>query len=227
VAAIWAHRGASAIEPENTLEAFRAAKALGADGVELDVRRSRDSALVIRHDATLSDGRIIHELGVGDLPPEVPLLDAALDACDGMVVNIEIKNVQVDIDFDPSQFLAEAVVALVQERKAHGDVVVSCFGLDAIDRVRALDPSIPTGYLTSATWDQVTSLQRAIDGGHTAFHPYHLVVNRELVVRAHDAGLTVNTWTVDEPDRIRWLVEECRVDAIVTNVPDVARSALR
>jgi glycerophosphoryl diester phosphodiesterase len=224
--AIWAHRGASVVEPENTLEAFRKARALGADGVELDVRRTRDSAMAVRHDATLADGRIVHELDVRDLPADVPLLAAALDACDGMVVNIEIKNVPVDIDYDPSEFLAEAVVALVQERGAQDDVVVSCFGLDAIDRVRALDPSIPTGYLTSATWDQVRALQRAIDGGHTAFHPNQVSVNRELVVRAHDAGLTVNTWTVDDPDRIRWLVEECGVDAIITNVPDVARSAL-
>ena len=65
----------------------------------------------------------------------------------------------------------------------------------------------------------------AIDGGHDAFHPYHLVVNAELVAAAHDAGLAVNTWTADEPDRIRWLAD-CGVDAIITNVPDVALAAL-
>jgi glycerophosphoryl diester phosphodiesterase len=226
MAAIWAHRGASVAKPENTLDAFRAAKALGADGVELDVRRSRDSALVIHHDATLADGRAIHELEVGDLPPEVPLLDAALDACDGLVVNIEIKNVPIDVDWDPSEFVAEAVTALVQERGAQELVVVSCFGLAAIDRVRALDPSIPTGYLISARWDQVGALQRAVDGGHAAFHPHESVVTADLVARAHDAGLAVNTWTVDDPDRMRWLVDECGVDAIITNVPDVARAAL-
>jgi glycerophosphoryl diester phosphodiesterase len=226
MAAIWAHRGASVAERENTFEAFRAAKALGADGVELDVRRSRDRALVVNHDATLADGRAIHELEVGDLPPEVLLLDAALDACDVLVVNIEVKNVPIDIDWDPSEFVAEAVAALVQERRAQERVVVSSFGLAAIDRVRALDPSIPTGYLISARWDQVGALQRAVDGGHTAFHPHASVVTPDLVARAHAAGLAVNTWTVDDPDRVRWLVEECGVDAIITNVPDVARAAL-
>jgi glycerophosphoryl diester phosphodiesterase len=223
---IWAHRGASRAERENTLAAFRAARSLGADGVELDVRRSADRGLVVHHDATLADGRAIHELQVADLPADVPLLDAALDACDGMVVNIEIKNVPVDIDWDPSEFLAEAVVALLQERKAHEDVLVSCFGLDAIDKVRRLDPSIPTGYLISARWDQVGALQRAIDGGHTAFHPHESAVTPELVGRAHDAGLAVNVWTVDDPDRMRWLAEECGVDAVITNVPDVARATL-
>jgi glycerophosphoryl diester phosphodiesterase len=170
---------------------------------------------------------LVEECGVDAVITNVPdVARAALDACDGLFVNIEIKNVEVDVDWDPTQVLAEAVVALVQERKAHEDVVVSCFGLACIDRVRALDPTIPTGYLASARWDQVGALQRAIDGGHTAFHPYHLVVNPDLVARAHDAGLVVNTWTVDEPDRMKWLVEECGVDAVITNVPDVARAAL-
>ena len=226
MADIWAHRGASRAKPENTLEAFREAKAQRADGVELDVRRTRDGAMAVRHDATLDDGRAIHELDVHDLPDFVPLLDAALDACDGMVVNIEIKNVPVDIDFDPTEQMADAVVALVTDLGLQSSVVVSSFSLATIDRVRALDPTIPTGYLTSVRWDQVTSLQRAIDGGHGHFHPMDPVVNAELVRLAHDAGIRVNTWTVDDPDRMRWLVDDCGVDAVITNVPDVARVAL-
>ena len=226
MADIWAHRGASRAKPENTLDAFREAKAQGADGVELDVRRSRDGAMVIHHDAVLPDGRPIFETAVADLPPHVPLLDAALEACDGMVVNIEIKNVPVDIDFDPDESMAAAVVELVNDLGLHDGVLVSCFSLDTIDRVRALDPSIPTGYLTSARWDQVEAMQRALDHGHGALHPMDLVVNADLVRRAHDAGLRVHTWTVDDPDRMRWLVDGCGVDAIITNVPDVARAAL-
>ena len=224
--AIWAHRGASVARRENTVDAFAEARAQGAAGVELDVRRTADRAMAIHHDAALADGRLVVELSARDLPPEIPLLDAALDACAGMIVNIEIKNVEVDPDFDPDQFLAGAVVDLVHERDASGSVLVSCFGLDAIDRVRALDPGIPTGYLASARWDQHHALQRAIDGGHSAFHPYDLVVNPHLVAAAHDAGVAVNVWTVDDPDRIRWLAYECGVDAIITNVPDVALAAL-
>lgn len=224
--AIWAHRGASVARRENTIEAFAEARAQGAAGVELDVRRTADRAMAIHHDAALADGRLVVELAARDLPAEVPLLDAALDACDGMIVNIEIKNVEVDPDFDPDQFLAGAVVDLVHQRGAAGSVLVSCFGLAAIDRVRALDPEIPTGYLASARWDQRHALQRAVDGGHSAFHPYDLVVNPDLVAAAHDAGVSVNVWTVDDPDRIRWLAQECGVDAIITNVPDVALAAL-
>lgn len=224
--AIWAHRGASVARTENTLEAFTEARAQGAAGVELDVRRSADGAMAVHHDAELADGRRIVDLSAAELPAHVPLLDAALDACAGMIVNIEIKNVEVDPDFDPDQFLSRAVVDLVRERGASGEVIVSCFGLAAIDRVRSLDPSIATGYLASARWDQRGALQRAIDGGHSAFHPYDLVVNPDLVAAAHDAGVAVNVWTVDDPDRIRWLAHDCGVDAIITNVPDVALAAL-
>jgi glycerophosphoryl diester phosphodiesterase len=224
---VWAHRGASAARRENTIDAFAEARRQGAAGVELDVRRSVDRALVVHHDAELPDGRLIVTVEARDLPPDVVLLDAALDACAGMVVNIEIKNVEVDPDFDPDQYLASAVVDLLHRRSTPpAEVLVSSFGLAAIDRVRALDPSIPTGYLASGRWDQRKALQRAIDGAHGAFHPYHLVVNPELVAAAHDAGVAVNTWTVDEPERIRWLASECGVDAVITNVPDVALAAL-
>jgi glycerophosphoryl diester phosphodiesterase len=223
---VWAHRGASAAKPENTLDAFREAARQGADGVELDVRRSADHAMVICHDATFPDGREIRSLAVADLPDHVPLLGAALDACDGLIVNIEIKNVEVDIDYDPDEFLAGAVVSLVAERDVRDQVVVSSFSLATIDRVRDLDPDIPTGYLASGRWDQQKALRRAIDGGHGAFHPFDLVVNAELVEAAHDSGVAVNVWTVDDPDRIRWLAE-LGVDAIITNVPDIAIDALR
>lgn len=182
--------------------------------------------MAVHHDAALADGRLVVALAASELPDHVPLLDTALDACHGMVVNIEIKNVEVDPDFDPDQFLARSVVDLVHQRGAAGDVLVSCFGLAAIDRVRTLDASISTGYLAAARWDQIGALRRAIDGGHAAFHPHHLVVNRELVAAAHDAGVAVNVWTVDDPDRIRWLAHDCGVDAIITNVPDVALAAL-
>ena len=91
---VIAHRGASRAERENTLEAFRRAGLMGADAVELDVRRTADGAMAIHHDASLSDGRVICELQSVDLPAHIPMLSAALDACEGMWVNIEIKNLQ-------------------------------------------------------------------------------------------------------------------------------------
>ena len=109
---VIAHRGASRAERENTLEAFRRAGLMGADAVELDVRRTADGAMAIHHDASLSDGRLICELQAADLPAHIPLLSAALDACEGMWVNIEIKNHPADADFDASDSLAAKVASL-------------------------------------------------------------------------------------------------------------------
>lgn len=87
MALVVAHRGASAAHPPgNTLEAFRAAIALGADWVELDVRPTADGRLAVQHDAELADGRTIAAVDAAALPGWVPLLDAALDACAGMGV---------------------------------------------------------------------------------------------------------------------------------------------
>ena len=61
--------------------------------------------------------------------------------------------------------------------------------------------------------------------GHRALHPHHAFVDADLVAAAHRAGVELNTWTVDEPDRIRWLAD-AGVDAVITNAPADALAAL-
>ena len=222
------HRGASAAHPENTLAAFTGAITQGADGVELDVRRTREGDLALSHDDVLHDGRVLAELGRADLPAGMPLLDEALEVCAPLaVVNIEIKNWPDDRDFDPTEALAASVVALLDAR---GEVssrryLISAFHLPTVDRVRDLAPALPTAWLVIGNDDLAAQIDRAARHGHRAIHPHHAFVNEEVVARAHDAGLALNTWTCDEPDRIRWL-SDIGVDAVVTNVPDVALAAL-
>ena len=220
---VLAHRGASAAEPENTIAAFAAARRLGADGVELDVRRTADGALAVHHDAHLADGRALVDLGRADLPAHVPLLEKALAACSPLLVNVEIKNLPMDPDYDEDDQVAAAVVDLLRRTSVPGGVIVSSFNLRTIDRVRDLDPSIPTAWLVMAAGPEV--LDRCVRHGHHVLHPFHAGLDPGAIAAAHDAGVEVNTWTVDDPDRIRALAD-AGVDAIVTNVPDVALSAL-
>jgi glycerophosphoryl diester phosphodiesterase len=224
VTLVIAHRGASAAFPENTVAAFEGAKAQGADWVELDVRRTADRCLVVAHDASLPGGALIVDTPRAEIDPSVPSLAEALDACEGMGVNIEIKNHPVDPDFDPSMYLAGEVVAEIQRRRAHDHVLVSCFDLDTVDAVRALDPTVPTAYLVLDP-EGGAAIDLAVEHGHPALHPWAPMVDDALIRRAHDAGLLVNTWTVDDPDRIAELAS-WGIDGIVTNVPDIARAAL-
>lgn len=93
---LQAHRGGAGLNPENTLEAFGAALALGVSTLELDVHLTRDNDVVVSHNPALADARLIRQLGRADLPPTMPLLRevAALleaRAAVGVRVNLEIK----------------------------------------------------------------------------------------------------------------------------------------
>jgi glycerophosphoryl diester phosphodiesterase len=223
---ILGHRGASSEMHENTLEAFMRAGELGADGVELDVRRTADAAMVVHHDATLMDGRPIVELAEFGLPLYIPNLRAALEACGSMYVNIEIKNVPIDPDWDPDESVAAGVVDLVREMGIADRVIVSSFGMGAIDAVRTRDDSIATAWLTVPNYDQLRAIDTAVEHGHAALHPHFSVVTEELVKAAHDAGLALNTWTVDDPDDMKRLAD-IGVDTIVTNDVALAVKTLR
>lgn len=219
------HRGAPLVAGENTVASFRAARALGADGVELDVRRTADGALAVVHDAHLADGRAVVDTVRADLPAGVPELADVLDACAGLaLVNVEIKNWPGDVDFDESLAFVEAVVATLLARPAgeQEHLVVSCFHLPSVDRVKELAPDLVTGWLVIGGDDLVPQV---VDHGHQAIHPHHAFVTPELVEQAHAEEVAVNTWTCDEPDRIAWLAG-AGVDGIVTNAPDVALAAL-
>lgn len=223
---VIAHRGASGAKPENTVEAFEEAGRLGADMVELDVRRTADGALVVHHDAAIPGVGTIVELGRAELPGSVPTLAEALDACAGMGVNIEIKNSPMDPDYDDGEAVAGGVAGLVIARRQHDRVLVSSFNLASVDAVRAASPRIPTAFLTVPALDQEWAIAIAAERGHAAWHPHHTSVTAELVDTAHAAGLKVNTWTVDDPDTMRELAT-MGVDGLVTNFPDIALATLR
>jgi glycerophosphoryl diester phosphodiesterase len=225
---VIAHRGASAAFAENTLAAFAGAVAQGADGVELDVRRTADGQLAISHDDTLADGTVVVETALADLPEPITHLPATLEVCAPLaVVNIEIKNWPDDRDWDPDEQLATDVVALLEARGEvdDGRNLISSFHLPTVDRVHELAPGLATAWLLGLVEDPAELIGTAAERGHVAVHPHHVFVNESFVTQAHAAGLKVNSWTCDEPDRIVWLAD-LGVDAVITNVPDVALAAL-
>jgi glycerophosphoryl diester phosphodiesterase len=223
---VVAHRGASKAARENTLEAFRLARELGATMVELDVRRTADDVLIVHHDP-LIDGVAIITMTAAHLPADVPGLATALDACVGMEVNIEIKNDDTEPDYDPTYRVASKVVDLLRERGDGARMLISSFDRATINAVHRTEPALRTGYLFMAPELPLDEFMHSLqEEGHVAIHPYRRAVTQELCNAAHAAGLAVNVWTVDAPDEMRTLAG-LGADAVITNVPDVAVATLR
>lgn len=227
---VLAHRGASRAAPENTIEAFAAARALGADGVELDVRRTADDVLVVHHDPDVEGFGTIARHSFEALRvarPHVPTLDEVLAACRGLLVNVEVKCLPWEPDADSAD--RPVMRAVTTALSAHApDAIVSSFDLGAVDACRAFAPELTTAWLTSGQ-DIASASAIAVAHDHAWLHPDIRSALRDPdagIRAAHDRGLRVDVWTVDDPEEIRALAE-AGVDAVVTNVPDVALAVLR
>jgi glycerophosphoryl diester phosphodiesterase len=225
--AVFAHRGCTDGFVENTIEAFCEARRLGADGVELDVRQSADGALVVHHDAVIDGVGPICQMAVRDLPPHVPLLDAALRACEGMVVNVEIKNDHdVPGSYDESGALAMAVVGAIGDLGWLERTIISSFDVLSIDTVRAAEPRAVVGWLLGAAADPLGRLPEAARRGYQALHPFVAGVRPELASAARAAGLALNVWTVNADADIGAMVG-LGVDAVITDRPSAALAIAR
>ncbi len=224
---ICAHRGASAVAPENTMAAFRAAKRLGADSFELDTYLTADGVAVLLHDGTVdrtTDGTgpigkltlaEVRKLDAGSWKDArykgepVPTLEEALVNRDGLYVNIELK--ATPETYAP---LAKEVVRLIEKHRLEKAVIISSFSADALKEVKRLNPKVRTGYLYGAKVPEVHP--EPLD----AVHPHFGAVTPEYMAWARDKGYQVNVWTVDGPDEMRRLID-LGVDSIITNVPNV------
>jgi glycerophosphoryl diester phosphodiesterase len=203
---IYGHRGASTGVRPNTVEAFALAVGQGADGVELDVRRTRDGALVIHHDdrpapdATPFIERDLREINTAT--PWVPTLDEAWGSLGASaLLNIEIKNVYGQADHDPDHHTARAVVRWIAGHATGDRVLVSSFNAQTLDTVKDLGPAIRTGLLAMPSLDPIVALQQARDGGHVSAN---LALERTLDgaerIVALAGDLDVLVWTVNDPD---------------------------
>jgi glycerophosphoryl diester phosphodiesterase len=223
---IWAHRGASANAPENTLAAFRAAERAGADGIELDVHLSRDGVPVVIHDDTLDRttngrgpvadkrwgeirrldaGKWFSKNFAGEHPPS---LEEVLTLVSGRLrLNLEIK--------DPRA--ATAVLNLLTEFP-RARVLVSSFDHRLLENLRREAPNLPLAFLVESPFWRRTFF-RAVAYGAEALNPRHDRVSRTLLAACRERGLAVYPWTVDEPGV---LVRMCRleVDGVFTNDPE-------
>jgi glycerophosphoryl diester phosphodiesterase len=216
VTKVFAHRGDTADAPDNTIEAFLAAVAHGADGVELDVRRSADGALVVHHDVGIEGLGPIGGVAFRELPSHVALLGDALAVLEPIEVNVEIKNDPDEPGYDPTGSLSHDVAALLIECADLERIVVSSFDVGTLDAVNGVGSGIATGLLLGLEADPLEGVALALRHGFGAVHPFVLSVDAGVVAAAHGHGIDVNTWTVNARHDLVEMVA-LGVDVVITD----------
>lgn len=208
-----AHRGDPVHERENTMPAFTAAVALGADMVELDLRRTRDDEIVVLHDQTLrrlwgvdasvGDLDLAEVASIGDGDVRIPALREVL----------AVVRAPLMVDFTRREVVPGAVDA-VREAGALERSLFVTGNVEALRLVRGLSTEARIGL----TWlhGSAPPLPLLEELGAEFWNPMFGLVTPEGVAEVHAAGLKVSTWTVDEPDDMTRVVE-AGVDAVVSN----------
>lgn len=224
---VMGHRGAPTVAPENTPASFTAAAEAGASWVELDARRSADGQVVVHHDAFTEDGQPVVALTLAALRERgVWGLADVLDGLPrGLGVDVELKNLPGEPDYDEDDELAALVASHVGQ--AGRPTMVSSFNPLTLQSACARLPHVSGGQLTTSTLPVEAGIEAALEVGADVYCPHADTVGLEGAVPvAHDAGLAVLVWTVDDPERARALAG-AGVDALCTNEPALLVAALR
>ena len=228
-----AHRGASAYRPENTLSAYGLAVEQAADMIEIDLHLTLDGAIVISHDADLTRFGAEGEIGQQTLeqlreldatcgrsqPEPVPTLDEVLDRFGELIpFNLEIKW------REPGGYpgLVEAALAALERRSLLARTLFSSFHDPVLAEVRRLAPGARLAVLVSPA-DPARALERADAVGAEAVNPHFALAGSDWIQSAHDAGLAVYPYTVDDEELMRHLLT-LGVNGLFTNRPDRMRA---
>ena len=230
---VIAHRGASGYAPENTLEAFRLAMDMGADGFELDVHMSKDGQLVVIHDDTVdrtTNGTgLVKELTLSQLQDldasngmeayrgaRIPTLGEVFDLVRDTkhIVNVEVKT---DDWFYPG--IEEACLALAKEKGMEDRVIYSSFNHHTLIKLRELKPDARLGLLFGdimfKPWEYAKQLP--VD----YLHPMKMNIHRPGFAEAtYAAGYGINMWTINDRETMQLCLKHGA--GIITNYPDVA-----
>ena len=149
------------------------------------MRLTADGALAVHHDPVIDGLGPVAGLTVSDLPAHVPLLADALAVCDGLVVDVEIKNDPAQPGYDPGESVAALTAAAVAEAGWTERVIVSSFQASTLRAAQVADGRLRLGALWSVFADTDAAVALAVEEGWYAVHPFVTAVSPALVERAH------------------------------------------
>ena len=241
--AVAAHRGGALLWPENSLQAYREALALGVDLLETDVHLTANGAVVVLHDATLdrttTGTGAVHDRTLADLATlrlraadgtptaeSVPTLAQLLD-----LLQPSRAGLLLELKAGPGRQryvgLEEKALALVRGRGLLDRTLVMAFEPETVVAVRALEPTVPTAALIARgriqrdrlTVDEVLARAREVRATHVGIN--FRLLDGPLVSALQQAGMAVGAWTVNEEADIRRVLD-LGVDVVITDRPDLA-----
>jgi glycerophosphoryl diester phosphodiesterase len=235
---IFAHRGASAHAPENTLAAFELAVVQKADAIELDAKLCADGQIVVFHDQTVDrttngTGKVLDltlpalkEMDAGswfgeDFKGEhIPTLDEVFEAVGKKIfINVELTNYASLRDQLPDK-----VARLIKQHKLQESVLFSSFNPLALRRAHQLLPEIPLGLLVlpgfAGIWARTWLGPWLVP--YRALHPTIQGTSEKLITQQHARNNRVHTWTVNNPSDMKKLFQ-WGVDGIFTDDPPLAQ----
>jgi len=223
---IIGHRGAPVYARENTLASFEQAIALKADMVEFDVHRTRDQVLIIHHDADIF-GKSIHQLRYGDIlevAPDVPTLEEAIALCKGKI--------QLDVELKEARYERQVIDLLLQSCPSDSFVITS-FDPRAIEAVKHHYPAIRAGFLfgegtvdfcrrfrldAKAVSDRIRQMQADF------IAPHWELLGIDLLANVVGGQFPLWVWTVNDALIMQQLLEDWRIEGIITDRPDLGWS---
>lgn len=230
---VTAHRGYSAVYPENTIPAFKGAIQVGADWAELDVQQTADGEVIVMHDSNLKrttglDKEVwqvtwneIKDLDNGSWfdkkyqTVRIPTLEEVLKVCRGKIhLNIEIKPSGHDKD------LEEQVAKLLKKYHMRDTCVVSSLKYDSLRKIKQADDSIETAYITSVSYGNFTDLEYA-DG----YSVESTLLSKSFVNKAQKTGKQIYVWTVNSEERLEKVVG-MGIDNVITDDPVMAKELI-
>ncbi len=205
-----AHRGGRGFGPDNTVEAMEETARRGIRAIETDVRMTADGELVICHDAVVW-GRVVSRMTYEELrkhSPDRPLLRDVLERLAGWVwLDIEVKLASMS-----------ALAETLREYNVESDVLVTSFSAEYLDGLREIHPAIRTGHLYRMPYGEQRRLEQAMQIGAEVILPHYSLVSEQLVAEAHEFGLELYAWTVNDEADLRKLAD-WGVDAAITDAP--------
>ncbi|MDQ3973406.1 MAG: glycerophosphodiester phosphodiesterase [Actinomycetota bacterium] len=227
---IVGHRGAPREAPENTPEGFAVAASVGAQWVELDVRRSGDGVAVVHHDPWTADGvAVVDRDGAALRQAGLHGLDEVLDRLPaGVGVDVDLKNLPGEPDYDEAGAVAGIAAEALRPRVGQRPLLVSSFNPATLVAVAELLPDVPTGLLHAPASSVAAAQEVALELGARVLcsHVGAAGMSSAGIGGAHAAGLAVLVWPVDDVQRARALAA-AGADALCTNDPRLLVRALR